>query len=501
MSITKANIFLLSCLAFIVGVGLRSFVAVPWWAVYSLALLGLSLTIIFWGDKKVRLVGLCCIFFAAGIIRYGTALPSSDANHIKHYNGQELTFIGLISQEPDMRKSHVKLTTTVMPDQSGGLYGRILVNTYLYPEYQYGDVLHITCQLQAPEPIVDEDTGRIFNYDQYLARYDIYSLCYRPHIELVAANHGNIIMSWLLKIKTSFVEAVQNALPEPQASFLGGLILGAKKAIPDDLMQSFNLTGTTHIVALSGYNITIIAVLVLHMCKYLGVSRKGAFWVSLSAISFFVLITGAQASIVRAGIMGMLVLLAAQLGRMSRITNTLVLAALVMLIINPKVLIFDAGFQLSFLATIGLVYVSPMLKRYFQWLPNIFEIQESLVATLSATIMTLPLIIFQFGRLSLVAPLVNVLILPAIPVAMGFGFITGLLSLAWLLLGQVFGWIVWTILSYIIFIVESFAKLDFASFELGAVSWPWLVAGYAMLALLFALGRHFSKQSNALTQA
>jgi len=98
--------------------------------------------------------------------------------------------------------------------------------------------------------------------------------------------------------------------------------------------------------------------------------------------------------------------------------------------------------------------------------------------------MTLPLIIFQFGRLSLVAPLVNVLILPAIPVSMGLGFITGILSLIWLPLGQVFGWIVWTILSYIIFIVESFAKLDFASFELGVVSWVWLVVGYGLLIII-----------------
>jgi len=429
---------------------------------------------------------LCLLFIGLGVIRYDLALPDLNEQAIQFYNSQEVRFAGVVSQEPDVRKNHVKLTveaTQGIENAPEQLEGKVLLKTSLYPEYSYGDLLDITCQLQAPEPLtfVTEKATREFAYDKYLARYDIYSVCYRPKINLVASDQGNVIMSGLLAIKAKFVQAVQLSLPEPQASFLGGLILGAKKSIPDDLMDSFNRTGTTHIVALSGYNITIIAVLILNLCKSLWVSRRKAFWVSLLAITFFVLITGAQASVVRAGIMGMLVLLATQLGRMSRITNVLILAAVVMILVNPKVLVFDAGFQLSFLATIGLVYLSPKLEKFFKWLPSLFEIKASLTATLSAIILTAPLILFQFGRFSIVAPLVNVLILPAIPIAMAFGFITGLLALIWLPLGQIFGWIVWTILSYIIFMVELFAKIDFASFEIGSISWLWLVVGYGML--------------------
>ncbi|MBU0964672.1 competence protein ComEC family protein, partial [Patescibacteria group bacterium] len=429
MKFSKAKIFFYSCLGFVVGVAISSFINIPFWLVFSFGAVSFLLIVIMWKNQKARVLGFCILFAAGGILRFQASIPVSDNSLIQQYNGQETTFIGLISSEPDTRKSHVKLTIDVKQGLEGlpeKITGKVLVNTYLFPEYHYGDLLKITCQLQAPEPITDDDSGRVFNYDKYLTRFDIYSLCYRPYIEFIAADQGNVIMSTLLNIKTKFVQAVQLALPEPQASFLGGLILGAKKAIPDDLMESFNRTGTTHIVALSGYNITIIAILILNLCKHLWISRKGAFWVSLFAITFFVLITGAQASIVRAGIMGMLVLLATQLGRMSRITNTLVLAAVVMLLINPKVLVFDAGFQLSFLATIGLVYVSPIIEKVFKWVPAVLEIRASLVATLSATLMTLPLIIFQFGRLSLVAPLVNVLILPAIPVSMGLGFITGI---------------------------------------------------------------------------
>jgi len=482
----KAKIFLIVCLAFIVGVGIGSFVSIPFLILYGVSLIGLVIAVLSWGNRKVRVVGLCLIFCVLGMLRYELSLPQATEHDIQFYNDQKVRFLGVVKSEPDVRKNHVKLTIKAVQGIEGApkeIGGNILIKTSLYPEYHYGDLLDITCQLQAPEPLEFETSAgiRTFNYDKYLARFDIYSVCYRPKVELVGHEYGNVIMACLLNIKSSFMRAVQQSLPEPQASFLGGLILGAKKAIPDDLMESFNRTGTTHIVALSGYNITIIAVLILNMCKHLWISRKGAFWVSLGAITFFVLIAGAQASILRAGIMGLLVLLATQLGRASRITNVLALAAVVMLIINPKVLVFDAGFQLSFLATIGLVYVSPRLEKFFRWVPVAFEIRGSLLATLSATIMTLPLILFQFGRLSIVAPLVNVLILPTIPIAMAFGFVTGLLAIIWLPLGQMFGWIVWTILSYIIFMVEAFAKFNFASFDIGQISWLWLAVGYSLL--------------------
>ena len=367
---SKAKTFLVLSLAFIIGAGIRSLFEVPFLLVYCLAVGGFVVSVLFWRNSKRRLVGLCLIFISLGIFRYELSLPRTNESYVQFYNGQEVRFAAVINEEPDVRKNHVKLivnTVQGIENMSEQISGKVLLKTSLYPEYSYGDLLDITCKLEAPEPLTftTEKARREFAYDKYLARYDIYSVCYRPKINLIASDQGNVIMAGLLNIKSKFVQAVQLSLPEPQASFLGGLILGAKKSIPDDLMESFNRTGTTHIVALSGYNITIIAVLVLNMCRYFWISRRKSFWVSLFAITFFVLVTGAQASIVRAGIMGMLVLLATQLGRMSQIANTLILAAVVMILINPKVLVFDTGFQLSFLATIGLVYLSPKLEKYF----------------------------------------------------------------------------------------------------------------------------------------
>ncbi|XOU93957.1 MAG: ComEC/Rec2 family competence protein [Candidatus Kerfeldbacteria bacterium] len=483
-NISKSKIFLVVCIFFVIGVGLRSFVVIPLIIIYCIGGVGLSILIIFGKNKIILVLGLGIIFFVLGVFRYDISVSNNiGVTDIQHYHDQEIELIGIVSKEKDQRSDHAKLTIKF----KGEINGKVLIKTELYPVYDYGDVLKIKCQMQAPEPIEfsTEAGTRIFNYDKYLSSFDIYTVCYRPQISLIAKDQGNILMSGLLKIKNVFTNAVQGLIAEPQASFLGALLLGAKKAIPDDLMNSFNLTGTTHIVALSGYNITIIAILILNICKILWIPRKVSFWVSLGVILFFVLITGAQASVVRAAIMGMLVLLATQLGRQSRVTNLLILAAVVMVIINPKVLIFDAGFQLSFLATMGLIYLSPYLEKGFKWLPDFFELRSSLVATLSATIMTLPLILFQFGRLSLIAPLANMLILPAIPLAMALGFIAAILSFIWQPLGMIVGWIVWLVLIYIIKLVEFFAQFEWSSYAFGNLSFWWLIIGYSILAIIF----------------
>lgn len=487
---TKARAFVLILLSFIIGVGIRSFIEVPMFVIAGINGLGIISLFIFRERRKKIVFCLICIFCTLGIIRYDLSLPKDSDETIKSFNGAYTLFTAVVIEEPDVRQDHTKLTVEVKEVNFKVVTGRVLVRTQLYPEYQYGDLLQISCELQTPEPIED------FSYDKYLARYNIYSLCYRPGIELVDSNEGNPVMNVIFNIKKHFTERINRVVPEPEASFLNGLILGAKHAIPDWLIESFHRTGTTHLIALSGYNITIIAVFIQNFCKALWIPRKKAFWVSLGAITFFILMTGAQASIVRAGIMGGLVLLARKLGRMSRITNALAFAAFIMLLANPKVLAFDAGFQLSFAATIGLVYLSPHLEKVFKRLPNVFEIRSSLVATLSAIILTTPLILMTFGRFSLIAPIVNVVILPLIPFAMALGFLTGILSIISLPIGMISAWFAWGLLRFILLIIESSATLPHVSLVIPAVHWMWGVALYS--ALGFFLFRKKKKNADSL---
>lgn len=289
-------------------------------------------------------------------------------------------------------------------------------------------------------------------------------MVYQPKITIVPGNFGNPVKVRIFKIKEKFVDVINQVLPEPQSSFLGGLLLGAKHSIPQVLTDQFNRTGTSHIVAISGYNITIIAAAVAWILQWLGMRKRFSFWVSLFAIVVFVIMTGASASAVRAGFMGGLLLLALNTGRVSVAANSLAFTAALMLLINPQILAFDVGFQLSFAALLGIVYLSPLMEPYFLWLPEL--LRKYFLATLAAQIFTLPILLYNFGQLSLVAILPNILILPLVPVTMLFGFITGLMGLVWVPLTIPVSGMTWFLLSFIIRIVGLFSSLPFA-----AVSW------------------------------
>jgi len=198
-----------------------------------------------------------------------------------------------------------------------------------------------------------------------------------------------------------------------------------------------------------------------------------------------VILAGASSSVVRAGIMGSLGLIALNIGRLYAITNALAFTAVVMVFVNPLVLHFDVGFQLSFLALMGLVYLTPMLEPYFERIPK--TINKYLIPTIAAQIFTLPILLLNFDRLSLVAPLANLLILPVIPLAMLFGFLTGIVGMIFAPLAMPLAWITWGILTYIIKIVEFISRIPLASLEINYFS-IFLAALY-YIGLLYFLWR------------
>ncbi len=508
MIIRKSLIVFCTCLCFIIGVGFASFFIFPWLILYIGIIIGLVIIVLTKKRTLVRTIGWCFLFLIFGIARYQLSIPVINESHIAYYNNaaeakyterQSVVFQGIINDEPDIRKDHVKyklkslrleglrpraqnlklksLTqdSKVFTDNWQNVHGNILVKAPLYPQYQYGDLLEIECALTQPDVIED------FRYDKYLAKADIYSTCYQPKIKLIESGKGSFFQSAILKLKARVVETVGQILPEPQASFLGGLLWGAKKGMPEEILENFNRTGVTHIIAVSGYNITIIATMLNNLFISLGISRKKAFWLIVLAVSFFIVITGFPSSIIRAGIMGLVVLIAQTVGRAPKMTNTLAIVCLIMLLFNPKILIWDTGFQLSFLATVGLVYLSSTVKKIFARLPDLLSIKESLSTTLSAIIMTAPLILFQFGRFSIIAPIANLLILPIIPINMAVGFLAVVLGLIWLPLGQAAGWISWVFLTYVLELTEIFSTIDWASREVTNLPWIFMVGGYLII--------------------
>jgi len=466
---------------------LRSVLVFDFFISFLLLVLCLIFLILGLKNKYFLVLGLWGFFLFLGIWRCQLSLPKQNPDQIYFYNGREVQVRGFIDKEPDQREDKVKLELKsqqiFLNNSWQKVAGKILLTNYLYPEYNYGDKLDIVCNLQKPEKVQG------FAYDDYLARYNVYSTCYNPKITLLAKNQGNFALAEILNFKNFFIARINYVLAEPQSSFLAGLLIGAKRAIPADLQSFFSKTGTTHIVAVSGYNVTIIAVFLMLILQNLGLARKKTFWLILGFLIVFAIMTGLQASCIRAAIMGGLILLASYLGRLSKIRNALILTAALMLVLNPKILVFDLGFQLSFLATLGLVYLNPILKEVFKVekfiklksLQMIFG--DYLLTTLSAIIMTQPIILYNYGKISLVAPLANILILPFVPLAMLLGFMTGILAMIWTGLGWVAGWSVWLVLTYIIWILEKLAGLNWAYYEFPKISLGIMAFLYTLLVI------------------
>ena len=480
---TSSKIFLYFCLSFIGGIFLNSFFNFSQPILISFLILGILLISVFWPYKKLVVVGFCILFLVAGIWRHQQALSK-----IVYPKEKAITFVGQIIQEPDVRDDNIKLTV-----KAENIEGKILVTAHRYPEYRYGDKLRMTGKLKIPQTMED------FNYPGYLAKEGIYSVMSWPEIELLEKNQGNPVFANILSFKNKLRESVyQNLLP-PQSSILGAMILGDKRKISQEWKNKLNYAGVRHITAISGLHVTILTSILMTILIGLGLWRQQAFWFSIVLIILFIIMTGLQPSAIRAGIMGGLFLLAQYLGRMKVSSRAIVFAAAIMLAINPLLLKLDVGFQLSFLAMIGIIYLLPIFRAWFtpldskhltgfKKIPNYFKkllspARDVLAMTLSAQIFTLPILIYNFGYFSQVAPITNVLVVPLLPYIMGLGFIFGLIGMIFQPLGWILSWPCWLLLTYLTKVVDWFSSFSWASLTL-EISWIWLAISYLILGLI-----------------
>lgn len=478
MEVPKSRKFFFGCLSFLIGIALGEVVHGPLYVFLIILFIFLDLIFVM---KRWRLVWVLFFIFILGVFWSNLFLPRIDEAHVAFYNNQEIKFQAIISVEPDSRLDHQKLTVKPI-----NYKGKVLLKVFLYPEYEYGDLLEIKCRLIEPEPIEE------FRYDRYLSRYGIYSVCYYPKIEVLEEEKGNYLLSTVLKFKKTMELKINKTISEPQASLTAGILIGSRQGISKDLLEKFNITGITHIIAISGFNITIVVVLLMNLSRHLYINRKKMIWIIGICLVLFVFLTGASASVVRAAIMGMIVIFANHIGRLTKVSNLLMLSAVAMVLINPKILIWDAGFQLSFFATIGLVYLAPILEKCFRWLPEKFAIRENTTSTLASIIFTLPMILFSFHRLSLVAPFVNLLVLPVIPLAMLLGFLQVVGVYVFPVLGEVIGWFTWLSLSYVIMVVDLFSSFNWASVEI-RINWPIMLILYILLIVIITQYENFSR--------
>ncbi len=495
MDISVSKISFWAILFFIFGVGLASFVLIPFYVYLPIFLLFL----IFWlarANFSLKKLGPFLIilfsltFFILGIFRYQVSRPEIDSNYLAFYNGSSVIFQGQITEEPDERFDKIKLTIGQLTLNDLNLQGNVLVNVPLYSGYQYGDLLEVECKLQEPGLI-----GQ-FDYHEYLARDNIYSTCYWPKIKILEPDQGSIIYSSILSFKHQTKDLIDFIFPEPQGSFISALTLGLKRQVPQEIRDWFALSGTAHILAISGLHISILTKLIMiFFITVLAIPRQKAFWPTLIIISLFVILAGAPASAIRAAIMGLALIYAEKVGRPHSGMRLIVLAAAVMLLINPQLLKSDIGFQLSFMAVLGLHFLGPRLNHYFAKIPDFrfLPMRAYLTATLSAQIFVLPLVLYYFGNLSLIAPLVNILILPVIPLIMLLGFLFALSGLIYLGLAKIIFWPLWILLTYVILLVKAAASIPYLSFVFSG--FPFIGVIFLYLLIIFWLKKYAIKTS------
>lgn len=469
MPFTKSKIFLYFCLSFSLGVFIASFFKIPILALFVSVIIAIISISIFWPNKRVVVCCFALIFAVLGVYRYQMFSEKTDIVNFDVDSNKNIVFQGVIAEEPNVR---IKDTQYVIEVESLGVLqgeriiydnkipGKILVTASHYPSYKYGDLVEIDGKITIPKKFDS------FDYREYLAKDGVYYIIYNPKTRFISSGGANSVYSVIFSFKNAFKEKLGHLLPEPEISLLNGFLLGERSGMGEDLKNDFSITGTSHIVAVSGFNVTIIAVIILELCLLVGFSRGQAFWISLLAITAFIIMVGAPASAIRAGIMGGLVMAAMRAGRLSAVSTAIVFAAVLMIADNPKVLRFDVGFQLSFLAVLGLVWVYPILDKFFKKIPDTLKIKSMLLVTISAQVMALPILIYNFDRLSLVAPLANILILPLVPLAMALGFLAGVFSYVWIVPAKIIGYFTWVILTYQIRAIEYLASLPWASVEI-----------------------------------
>lgn len=362
---------------------------------------------------------------------------------------------GEIIFPPDVRSSSQRLTVRPNNQETN-----ILVVAPRMLDLSYGDIIRTKGTLETPENFMTS-VGKEFNYRRYLANQNIYFIIKNAEVEVISSGNGNKLKAFLFKLRNSFMENIKEVVPPPKSDLANGLILGSRGGFDKEMNDEFISTGTIHIIALSGYNVTIVAEGVMNTLGLI-FSQTVSILFGIFIIMLFIIMTGASATAIRAGIMATILLFARLTGRTYMAGRALIIAALLMVAYDLRVLT-DISFQLSFIATAGVLFLTPKVIGWFMFLPNYFKFRELVATTVAATISVLPILLYITGTLSIVSLPTNILILSFIPLTMLFSFIVGVLGFISPILSLPFGYISDLLLSYILSVVHFFASLPFAS--------------------------------------
>lgn len=429
--------------------------------------------------------------FLIGMVRGATGKPDFSSHQLGYYNGSADVIIrGVASQPPDKHDRSTLLTVKAKDISLGDsiffpVSGEAMVMLPAGVPYSYGDRLAIMGDLETPPE------GDDFSYKQYLENRGVFSYMAYPQVVLLRGFAGNPLMSAIYQLRDRIALTVEAIIPQPEAGFLAGMLVGRDETIPDDIQEAFKSTGTSHLVAISGFNITLLSGLILALTNRL-FTRRWSVCMAVILLTGYTLMAGASPSVVRAAIMGGLAIIGRSIGRSRTALNSLGLAAAVMVFFNPLIL-RDIGFQLSVAATAGILWIGgPLNDRFLARTAGsdkpvevnrlLAGLGESVVVTLAAQITTLPFLLYHFENYPLIGLLVNPLVLPAQPLAMILGMAAAAIGMIYLPLGKIIGLGAWVLLAYTTRLVDLFSgAADFGLINLHLEWWQAVLLGLGLI--------------------
>lgn len=430
-------------------------------------------------------ISLIVVLIIIALVRFFFFIPKApDYSSILN---KEVSVEGIVNDIPDVRLKNERVTITPT-----GKDENILVILPRGANVSYGDKLKVKGVLEKPENFM-ASSGKEFNYERYLANRNIYYIINEALAEIISRGNGSKIKSLLFKFRNLFIENINQVISPPKSDLASGLLLGTKGGFDKETQAEFIGTGTIHIVALSGYNVTIVASSII---KFFGLFLGATYSIVLAIIFIllFIIMAGGGATVVRAGIMAFIALFARITDRNYQAGRALVIAGLLMVAYDPRV-ITDMSFQLSFLATAGILFITPKVISWVWFVPMRFGLREIMATTISATIAVLPALLYSTGVLSFVSLPANILVLPFIPITMLMSFLAGIVGFISPILSLPFGYISEILLSYILSVIHIIASLPFASMNIQ--SFPLILTILIYLFLLWWTFRENKKQFSA----
>lgn len=436
------------------------------------ALIGMAGVVLNYRTRNVRRFCMCLMAAGFGAMHHSTTLQPLRPDQLAFYNDLGIAVIeGVVSAPPERRENALRIRLSVQRwergERSQVVHGEALIYAEQYADVRYGDRVRVRGALQTP-PTFDT-----FSFRDFLARQGIQTIVLRAEVSVLARDQGDPFLTALYALRAESGALIKHLLPDPQAAFLAGILLGDESNITTELADAFRLTNTAHLIAISGANIAVIVALLMLLARLLPrrlAGRLGTLLVTVCGVSLYTIFVGAEPSVVRAAIMTTFVLLAERLGRRNDGLTALAAAVFLMTLLNPLML-FDLGLILSAAATLGLILYVPSLttlsERLLSRLTDSQRAQriaallaEWLLITIAAQITTLPIILLISGTFTPLGVLVNLLVAPAQPLIMSGGLAMLALSALWQPLGQLAAWTVGLPLSYTLSIIRSAASVS-----------------------------------------